>query len=393
MLSDLQKKLVEEKGSALFVTLLLVILVFTIGIAILELTGTETKISHNQKIATQALFLAEAGVQMAIHQLELDPQWKAGYRNYPLGKGVIKEVKIENKLYSVRIESQGEVQGVGRRIRTDLTKIPVPFVYPLITGNLVLRPGANFKIEGDALHYGNFTLTNFAELEGFFLVDGLVLLDKGIVKGTISATGPILVNDEAQVEGTLVSGENVEINDDLPGESEAHSSIPILMPNVPVEPDLNWYFQRPHFSIEEPVVFIEELVSGIHVASGDLTVMVDESGSPFLGQIAVVVPGTVRISCNLIPGDSLSHCIFIIAEDIIVEPGVTQISGALLASGSIQVMGGSFNKEFYGTLQAPLVSMPPGTTRLTYYPLAGNHLVKRTQVLFQVTDWLEVMNW
>lgn len=392
-LPDLNKKFGDEKGSTLFITMLLVVFVFTIGIATLELTGLETVISHNHQLATQALFFAEAGVQMAIHQLELDPQWKAGYRNYPLGEGVIKEVKIENKLQSVRIESQGEIQGVGRRIRVDLAKIPVPFTHPLITNNLVLRPGASIKIEGDALHYGNLCLANSGNLEGFLLVDGSVHLENGMVQGVISATGPVVVSNEAQVEGKLVSNHNIQINRDLPGGIEAYSSIPVLMPNIPVMPDFNWYYQRPHSVIGEPVILVEELFSGIIVAPGDITIMAGESGSTFLGQIAVVVPGTARIACNLIPEDAQHHSIFIIAEDIIVDPGVTEIWGALLASGSIHVMSGAFKREFYGTLQAPLISMAPGKTELEYVPLRGNHLVKSTQVLFQVNDWLEVIHW
>lgn len=391
MLIHLNHKLGEDKGAALFSTVLLVLFVFTVAIAILELTSMENRISYNQQQAAKALYLAEAGIQLAIHRLEHDPQWKTGYRNYQIGDGVIKEVVVDNRLNSVRIESLGEVEGVQRRISAELAKIRVPFTYPLITNQLVLRPGANLTIEGDALHFGDFFLTNPGALEGFLIVDGTVQLGKGVFRGTVSATGSISVHEEAQVTARLVSSQEIDILGE-PWESiETHSSVPILVQNISTIPDFSWYYHQPNFLLEEPVLFVEELFSGIFIAAEDLTIMTDEPDSAIPGQTAVVVPGTAIITCNLVPNDPMNQSLLIVAENIIIMPGVTRIWAALLATGSIQVMGGSATREFYGTLQAPLITLPPGTTKLTYYPLAGNHLVSNPQVLFQVTAWNELM--
>ncbi|NLC77009.1 MAG: hypothetical protein GX750_05245 [Clostridia bacterium] len=388
----LSEKFREERGLVLFPTMMLVILIFVIGLATLELTVMESRISFNQLEAARALSLAEAGVQMAVHQLEADPWWKEGYRNYLFGEGVIKEVKVDNKLYSVTIESLGEVNGIGRRIRVELARIPVPFAYSLVTNNLILGPGTKLLIEGDALHLGDFALTGLAELESFLLVDGSVTIDQAIVKGAIHATGEIAIHGAADIKAKLVSSREIKFKSNQSRDGEVYSDIPVLVPNISTAVDFNWYAQKPHQLLEEPVLSVDNLCSGILLASGDLTIMREGEQSYYQGQTVIVVPGTVRISCDLVPADPSAQSLFIVADQIFVDAHVRELWGALIAADSIQLMGGSPKKEIHGTLKAPSIMLSPGTIKLYYLSLPGNHLVKEPQFLYQINNWLEVIH-
>lgn len=373
----------DSRGFILFPTVMLVILVLVIGLATLELAGTEVKLSGNHKLALEALYLAEAGVQMALHMLERDPAWQQGYRNYPLGRGVIKTVTVTHEGNLVTIESQGEVLGVGRRIRVQLEKVPVPFTHVIETNSLDLRPGAMVMVEGDAVHFGDFALAH-GELDALLTVEGSVRLAGGRFKGAMAATGAITVYPDAQVEGTLISAKEVS-------GVEGYAGVPVILPAGSLPPDLHWYYQQPRFPVEEPVLDLGELSSGFYIAGGDLTLVGQNPVSNYQGSVAVVVPGTLFVHCNLIPENPELDTLVLAAERIVVSPWVTDCAGIFLAAEEIQIEGGTLSRKLAGSLVAPRISIGPGQVTLSYYPFPGAHLVKQPQMLLQVNKWQEIM--
>lgn len=379
----------ENKGFFLFPTVLLITVVFVMVFATVELAETEAKINHNQKLATEALYLAEAGIQMAIHMLERDPNWQIGFKNYPLGGGVIKEVTLQHTSSSVTIESQGEVKGIGRRIRVQLAKIQVPSIHILETKSLVLRPAAKVKITGETVLFGDFTLEH-AELEGFLTVEGTAQIISYSFKGALAATGQIIIRENAIVDGTFVSSEGIK----HPANSQhfrLYPYTPVLTPKQSSQLDLPWYYQQPHIPVEEAVLFPEELSSGFYVALEDLTLIGEETVFTYEGASAIAVPGTLFVNCSLIPEDPGSDTLVLAAERIILGPGATEVWGILLATEGIQIETGSSAKEIYGSLRAPRITFSPGTATLNYYPFVGNHLVKKPYTLFKITGWQEIL--
>lgn len=383
------KVLADNQGFILFPAVMLVILVLVIGIAALELSETEVRISHNQRLALEALYLAEAGVQMAVHMLECDPAWRQGFRNYPLGRGLIKTVIVTHQGNAVTIESQAEVLGVGRRIRAELTKIPVPFTHVMETRFLNLHPGAQVILKGHSLHFGDFSLVG-GELEGLVTVEGSARLAGGSFKGALAATEEIVVSGDAVVEGILVSAKGV-YGTQNPGQAETYVNLPVMLPSQSPPLDLHWYYQQPHFPVEEPVLNPEDLFSGFYVAGEDLSLAGENPVSTYGGSIAVVVPGTLFIGCSLKPQDPQADTLVLAADRILVAPWVTELHGILLATDRIDIEGGAVPQKLTGTLVAPQISIGPGPITLTYSPFAGTHLVKEPQVLFQVSKWQEIM--
>ena len=70
----ISKTLKDEKGSALVVTLLVLFAVSIIGATLAKISSTDLKVAGNQRMSSDALYAAEAGLTEAIHRLALaDP--------------------------------------------------------------------------------------------------------------------------------------------------------------------------------------------------------------------------------------------------------------------------------------------------------------------------------
>jgi len=73
----------QKKGVILIISTLILGLLLILGAYFLNLTLTESKISRSQNIASQAYYLAEAGVNEAIWKLKNDPSWQADFETPP----------------------------------------------------------------------------------------------------------------------------------------------------------------------------------------------------------------------------------------------------------------------------------------------------------------------
>jgi Na+-transporting methylmalonyl-CoA/oxaloacetate decarboxylase gamma subunit len=61
--------LINEKGVALIIVLLMLLILTLIGISAISTTTFETNISGNERVGTNAFYAADAGVQMGLNQL------------------------------------------------------------------------------------------------------------------------------------------------------------------------------------------------------------------------------------------------------------------------------------------------------------------------------------
>jgi Tfp pilus assembly protein PilX len=73
----------EEKGVALVIALLMLLVLTLIGISSISTTNFETSISGNERVRTDAFYAAEAGIQVAINQVPDSTN--------PIPKTIIKE--------------------------------------------------------------------------------------------------------------------------------------------------------------------------------------------------------------------------------------------------------------------------------------------------------------
>jgi hypothetical protein len=61
--------LINEKGVALIIVLLMLLILTLIGISAISTTTFETNISGNERVGTDAFYASEAGIQIGLNQL------------------------------------------------------------------------------------------------------------------------------------------------------------------------------------------------------------------------------------------------------------------------------------------------------------------------------------
>ncbi|MCU0914826.1 MAG: hypothetical protein MUC88_09715 [Planctomycetes bacterium] len=103
-------------GSVLLVAVLLVALLATVVMGHLQVNTEETQLLHNHAQSTEALALAEAGLNDALARLRQDPDWKAPLVDQPLGRGSYTVVVDGATVTSTAVTAQGFVARVEAEI-------------------------------------------------------------------------------------------------------------------------------------------------------------------------------------------------------------------------------------------------------------------------------------
>ena len=83
------KELQNEKGNILVVTLIILFAVSVIGATMAMVSSMDLKIAGNQRTTTQSLFVAEAGLNEAIHRLSLSNPTDVTFPDVGLSKPMI----------------------------------------------------------------------------------------------------------------------------------------------------------------------------------------------------------------------------------------------------------------------------------------------------------------
>lgn len=94
------------------VVMLLVVAMMTTGF--LLVVAAHTRVLGDEHRRTEALNLAEAGVEIALARLNHDPGYR-GERNVPLGRGVI-DVRVRRSGSRFVIDAWGRVAGPNREL-------------------------------------------------------------------------------------------------------------------------------------------------------------------------------------------------------------------------------------------------------------------------------------
>jgi hypothetical protein len=83
---DLLHRLVsQKKGSVLVMSVFVIALVSALVIGILQINMSEIRLTQHRVYASQALALAEAGLNAALAQIRWDRTWTAGFQDEILG--------------------------------------------------------------------------------------------------------------------------------------------------------------------------------------------------------------------------------------------------------------------------------------------------------------------
>jgi hypothetical protein len=96
----------REKGAVLLVAIFVVALLSAVVMGISQITTEQIQLMRNQLYASEALAIAEAGINDAFAQLRTDNEWSAGFADKSFAGGSY-SVAVSGTLPSLTIESTG----------------------------------------------------------------------------------------------------------------------------------------------------------------------------------------------------------------------------------------------------------------------------------------------
>lgn len=186
-----------DGGFALALVLMITTIIVLLGTAFLTLANTEETIARNQVAQTQALYIADAGVEKALHLLDKKPldksvtEWVAQHQgdltNIAVGGGTA-NVSIQDKGSLIEITSEGRKGNARKTLIAEVA--PPSYAYGLAGGS-----GTTFDTSADIV--GNIAWKGDLEIKGD------VVAQQVVVKGnlTISGNGKLGTESEGEEEG------------------------------------------------------------------------------------------------------------------------------------------------------------------------------------------------
>lgn len=85
----------DSRGSALVVTMAIMLMLGIMGTVAFQSADTEKKMSFNQADLDEARLVAEAGLQLTLEQVQTDYFWRAGYSNKSFGAGTFSVTMVD----------------------------------------------------------------------------------------------------------------------------------------------------------------------------------------------------------------------------------------------------------------------------------------------------------
>ncbi|CEP66040.1 Uncharacterized [Moorella glycerini] len=175
-----------RRGSALPGVLLAILVLSLLGAGLLSLSLVERQGAANEVKITQATYLAEAGINLALANLRQDPGWQEGLGEIflPRVQGRIVSVSLAPRAMSYRLRSVGEVDGIKRALEVELA-----------------RPFFSYALASA----GDMTVKNPLTVNGDLFAAGSIYLQKG-ASGNVAAGMDLTIQNNTIVQGSVVTG-------------------------------------------------------------------------------------------------------------------------------------------------------------------------------------------
>ena len=128
------KTKIKNNGSVFLMTVFVIALLAALTMGMLQMNTEEVQVMRNQIYASQALAVAEAGLNDAFAEIRMDDEWKKGFKNKPFlptlpppGFSGSYDVDVadydgDNGVSDVTIVSEGtSSQGFVAKVAADIT--------------------------------------------------------------------------------------------------------------------------------------------------------------------------------------------------------------------------------------------------------------------------------
>ncbi len=111
----------KKRGSVMLIAVFVIALLSSLVIGMLQMNTEEIQLMQNHVYASQALAVAEAGLNDALSEIRADDEWNSGFTNKSFGSHTY-TVTVSGSLPDLTIESTGKSsQGFVARVEADIT--------------------------------------------------------------------------------------------------------------------------------------------------------------------------------------------------------------------------------------------------------------------------------
>lgn len=324
-----------EQGQAMFVVLVVLAVVVSLGASLLAIATTERKISHRELLSAQAFFVAEGGINLVLANLREDPCWREGIPEMALGGGVLKGVSLTDLGSTVDLRSEAVAGEVTRTVTSRVEVSPLSAVIFARRGNA--KDGSvefkgNSEIEGRVVFPTGVDLKSpHTVIRGELYSKGNVI-GQGRVVGKVRTEGSILVDvDGIKEYGPVTAWESV------PARVSEYRGVE---PRVEARGE----------DVDEGED-LQALIDGLPDKSGVVYIYGDvrlKKGGSIEGRVAVVVEGSAAIDKELVPAEG-SVLVLVTGGDVHLGAdfkGVVISGGTLSCAGNVDLEGSFMASEF-----------------------------------------------
>ena len=111
----------KQKGSVMLIAMFVIALMTTLVIGIIQMNTEEIQLTQNQVNATEAVCVAEAGLNDALSELRTDDSWTTGFTNKAFSGGSY-DVTVTPSLPNINIVATGtSAKGFVAIVNADIT--------------------------------------------------------------------------------------------------------------------------------------------------------------------------------------------------------------------------------------------------------------------------------
>jgi len=317
-------KILKEKGfAALFITIIILIVLFVIIAGLIFLALKESQISANITRSNNAYYVAEAGIEDALFRVKRNPAFQNISYAFGVGAGNAEIDISENIGGSLTITSRGEFLGAFRKIRVvyQIDFESVSFHYGAHAGEGGVEMRNNSIIYGNVFSNGNILGDQHADI-----TDSVICAGEKIEKVSIGENAKVKNCYDSSIEGDLFYLAGGTIDCDVSGfEYEVGEVNPEDFP-IPEETVEKWKDQAKE----------GEIISGNYTVNG-----VDYLGPAHI-QGNLIVDNNSNLKMQgviLVSGDLTIRNNAILDLD---EEYYDSFSGVIIVEGQVRLRPGGF---------------------------------------------------
>ena len=218
---EMLRPIAEERGVALVIALLSMILLSIMGVTFLSMSGTETMIASNAVNSSRAFYLTEAAVSLAKQTLRTSANWDNELAASPftcpasidgcsyqiLNDAADPGGPTDDTNDTVLIRATGQIQSATRVIEVAVTQMANPSLFPnAVFGVLLVNISGDAELDSFDSRVGPYDPANPGSAGDAGSNGDIDLSGPSEVNGDATAGGTADIVAPATVTGTVTSG-------------------------------------------------------------------------------------------------------------------------------------------------------------------------------------------